>query len=59
MSQSAIQYILDQKGNHTGVIVPIKRRDSPASWKSIESELETAYLLKSEIMKRRLLVAKT
>lgn len=52
MNQSAIQYISDEVGNRTGVIVPIEL------WKSIESELETAYLLKSETMKRRLLEAK-
>ncbi|MBC8234866.1 prevent-host-death protein [bacterium] len=52
MNQSAIQYISDEVGNRTGVIVPIEL------WKSIESELETAYLLKSETMKRRLLKAK-
>ena len=47
-----IQYISDEHNNVTGVIVPIDL------WKEIQSEKETAYLLKSEIMKRRLLEAK-
>ena len=47
-----IQYISDAKGNPVGVIVPIK------IWQEIESEKETAYLTKSETMKKRLLEAK-
>ena len=47
-----IQYISDETGNPTAVIVPIEL------WREIESEKETAYLLKSEEMKRRLLEAK-
>ncbi len=47
-----IQYISDAKGNSVGVIVPIK------IWQKIESEKETAYLTKSETMKKRLLEAK-
>ncbi|MGD8208899.1 MAG: prevent-host-death protein [Desulfobacterales bacterium] len=47
-----IQYISDEKNNITGVIVPIEL------WREIESEKETAYLLKSENMKKRLLEAK-
>ena len=47
-----IQYISDESGNPTAVIVPIEL------WREIESEKETAYLLKSETMKRRLLEAK-
>lgn len=47
-----IQYISDENGNPIGVIVPIDL------WREIESERETAYLLKSENMKRRLLEAK-
>lgn len=49
---SEIQYISDANGNPTGVIVPIDL------WNEIESEKETAYLLKSERMKVRLLEAK-
>lgn len=47
-----IQYISDESGKPIGVIVPIEL------WREIESERETAYLLKSENMKRRLLEAK-
>ena len=52
MSSTEIQYISDESGNTVGVIVPIEL------WREIESERETAYLLKSETMKRRLLEAK-
>ncbi len=47
-----IQYISDAKGNPVGVIVPIE------IWNEIESEQETAYLTKSEAIKKRLLEAK-
>ena len=47
-----IQYVSDENGHPVGVIVPIDL------WREIESERETAYLLKSENMKRRLLEAK-
>ena len=47
-----IQYVSDETGNPTAVIVPIEL------WREIESEKETAHLLKSENMKRRLLEAK-
>jgi len=47
-----IQYIFDANGNPVGVIVPIE------IWHEIESEQETAYLTKSETMKKRLLEAK-
>ena len=52
MNLSEIQYISDEGGNTVGVIVPIEL------WREIESERETAYLLKSENMKRRLLESK-
>jgi hypothetical protein len=52
MGKPAIQYISDQKGNLTDVIVPVEL------WREIESERETAYLLKDEAMKQRLLKAK-
>lgn len=48
-----LQYILDEDGNTTGVIVPIEL------WREIISERETAYLLKSDAMKKRLLAAMT
>ncbi|HEY0554871.1 MAG TPA: prevent-host-death protein [Thermoanaerobaculia bacterium] len=44
-----IQYISDDEGKPTGVIVPIDL------WREIAAERETAYLLRSETMKRRLL----
>jgi hypothetical protein len=47
-----IQYISDEQNNITGVILPIEL------WREIEAEKETAYLLKSENMKKRLLDAK-
>jgi hypothetical protein len=47
-----IQYISDEEGNLTALIVPI------ALWHEIVSEQETAYLLKSEVMRQRLLQAK-
>ncbi len=47
-----IQYISDAEGQDIGVIVPIEL------WREIASERETAYLLSSETMKRRLLAAK-
>jgi len=51
-SEKEVQYVSDANGNPLGVIVPIEL------WREIESERETAYLLKSETMKRRLLEAK-
>ena len=47
-----IQYISDENNKVTGVIVPIDL------WREIQSEKETAYLFKSETMKKRLLKAK-
>jgi PHD/YefM family antitoxin component YafN of YafNO toxin-antitoxin module len=47
-----VQIVSDQAGNPVSVIVPIEL------WREIESERETAYLLKSDAMKRRLLEAK-
>ena len=52
MPETRIKYISDEKGKTTGVIVPI------SLWKEIISEKETAYLLKSETMKKRLLESK-
>ncbi len=51
MADSEIQYASNEKGEPTAVIVPI------SLWREIKSETETAYLLKSEAMKRRLLEA--
>jgi PHD/YefM family antitoxin component YafN of YafNO toxin-antitoxin module len=52
MASPEIQYISDETGETTAVIVPI------ALWRELESERETAYLLKSDTMKRRLLEAR-
>lgn len=52
LAQHEVQYVSDADGNTLSVIVPIEL------WREIESERETAYLLKSESMKRRLLEAK-
>jgi antitoxin YefM len=46
-----IQIVSNEAGEPTAVIVPI------ALWREIASERETAYLLKSEAMKQRLLAA--
>jgi antitoxin YefM len=51
MAQLSIQYVTDEDGTTASVIVPIEL------WREIESERETAYLLKSEAMKKRLLEA--
>jgi len=51
MGRAHIQYVSDEKGNPTSVIVPIEL------WREIQSEKETAYLLKSKAMKKRLLEA--
>ena len=51
-SPSEVQYVSDADGKPLGVIVPIEL------WQEIESERETAYLLKSDAMKRRLSEAK-
>lgn len=52
MASTDIQFVSDENGETTAVIVPIDL------WREIESERETAYLLHSETMKRRLLEAK-
>ena len=52
MESTAIQYVSDEQGHAVAVIVPI------ALWREIASERETAYLLRSETMKHRLLEAR-
>jgi len=47
-----IQYVSDANGHPVGVIVPIEL------WEEIESEKETAYLLKSETMRKRIAEAR-
>jgi PHD/YefM family antitoxin component YafN of YafNO toxin-antitoxin module len=51
MANTEIQIVSSESGETTAVIVPIEL------WREIESERETAYLLKSEAMKDRLLQA--
>ena len=51
MANTEIQIVSSESGEPTAVIVPIEL------WREIESERETAYLLKSEVMKDRLLQA--
>jgi antitoxin YefM len=51
MAEIGIQIVSSESGEPTAVIVPIEL------WREIESERETAYLLKSESMKSRLLQA--
>jgi len=46
-----IQIVSNEAGEPTAVIVPIEL------WREISSERETAYLLKSDAMKQRLLAA--
>jgi PHD/YefM family antitoxin component YafN of YafNO toxin-antitoxin module len=53
LANSEVQYVSDEDGKAVGVIVPIDL------WREIESERETAYLLKSPKMKQRLLEART
>lgn len=47
-----LKYISDEKGDRVAVIVPIE------VWNELINEDETAYLLQSETMKERLLLAK-
>jgi antitoxin YefM len=51
MVNAEIQIVSNENGQPTAVIVPIEL------WREIASERETAYLLKSENMKGRLLAA--
>ena len=51
-AEMQLQYISDEQGNVQSVIIPIQL------WREIASERETAYLLKSQTMKKRLLEAK-
>ena len=51
MPETEIQIVSNEAGEATAVIIPI------GLWREIASERETAHLLKSETMKRRLLAA--
>jgi len=46
-----IQIVSNEAGEPTAVIIPIEL------WREIASERETAYLLRSETMKKRLMAA--
>ena len=52
MADAEIQYVSNESGEPTAVIVPI------SLWRDIQSERETAHLPKSEKMKSRLFEAK-
>ena len=51
-SERAVQYISESDGTAVAAVVPIEL------WREIESERETAYLLKNKAMRKRLLEAK-
>ena len=51
MRDADIQIVSNEAGEPTAVIIPIEL------WREIASERETAYLLKSDTMKKRLLAA--
>ncbi len=51
MIEAQIQYVADPNGNLTSVLIPIEL------WREMEAELETAYLLRSPTMKKRLQAA--
>ena len=51
MNEPGLQYLSDEHGDLTGVVVPI------SLWRQISAELETQYLLKSPAMRDRLLGA--
>ena len=53
MTDTEVQFVSNEAGEQTAVLVPI------ALWREIESERETAYLLKSEAMRKRLLEAQS
>jgi hypothetical protein len=51
MSLPTLQYLADEHGDVTAVVVPIE------VWREIESELETQHLLRSPVMRERLVAA--
>jgi hypothetical protein len=53
LADGEVQYVSDETGRPVSVTVPIKL------WREINSERETAYLLRSAKMKKRLLRAKS
>lgn len=51
MLEQKLQYVSDDEGKLKSVIVPIEL------WREVLAEQETAYLLKSDAMRNRLLAA--
>ena len=51
MNEPALQYLADERGDITAVVVPI------TAWREITAELETQHLLRSPAMRERLLTA--
>ncbi len=51
MNEPALQYLADERGDITAVVVPI------TAWREIASELETQHLLRTPAMRERLLAA--
>lgn len=51
MNEPALQYLADEHGDITAVVVPID------AWREITAELETQHLLQSPAMRDRLLAA--
>ena len=49
METTDVEFLSDKEGKPVAVVIPIEM------WRDMESELETAYLLKSPAMKERLL----
>ena len=52
MSNEQVQYVADEHGEITAVIVPIE------AWREIMSEVETEYLLRSKTMMQRIIEAR-
>ena len=51
MPDIALQYIADESGDLRAVVVPIE------AWREIASEIETQHLLRSPVMRERLVAA--
>jgi PHD/YefM family antitoxin component YafN of YafNO toxin-antitoxin module len=51
MLEQKVQYVSDEEGKLQSVIVPIEL------WREVLADQETAYLLKSDVMRNRLLAA--
>ena len=51
MTDSALRYLADERGDITAVLVPID------TWRELSSEAETNHLLRSPVMRERLVAA--